>query len=156
MNFQRLLASAREDVDRETKAVRRPPKACNVISKVLEYMLDMDEDGFDELFEFEQRVLPYFEGDASTSEYRLECTQAHQEFEALVEKKLQAFLARNGWSTDEFHRRMKEELATIDSMEKEHEHAEELVRMIYDAFDFDSWAHSMRYSANHRGASSRK
>ncbi|CAK4705533.1 unnamed protein product [Aphanomyces euteiches] len=116
----------------------------------------MDEDGYDELFEFEQRVLPYFEGDASTSEYRLECTQAHQEFEALVEKKLQAFLARNGWSTDEFHRRMKEELATIDSMEKEHEHAEELVRMIYDAFDFDSWAHSMRYSANHRGASSRK
>ncbi|KAF0715420.1 Aste57867_3370 [Aphanomyces stellatus] len=146
MNFARLLASAREDVDNDTKAVRRPTKSLNVISKVLDYMLDMDEDGFEELHAFEQRVMPYFEG--GSTEYRLECTRAHEEFQEMVERKLETFLRRNGWAVDEFYQRMRDELAGIDSLEKEHEHAEELVRMVHDAFDFDSWAQSMRYSAN--------
>ncbi|ETV69419.1 hypothetical protein H257_15003 [Aphanomyces astaci] len=150
MNFQRLLESARQDVNREAKEVKRSSKSQNVITKVLDYLLDMDEDGFDELWEFERRVIPYFQGD--TTEFRLECTAAHAEFQDLVERRLERFLWTHGWSADDFHRRMRDELAGIDSIEKEHEHAEDLVRMIYDAFDFDSWAQSMRYSANHRHA----
>ncbi|RHZ02289.1 hypothetical protein DYB37_009329 [Aphanomyces astaci] len=135
MNFQRLLESARQDVNREAKEMKRSSKSQNVITK---------------LWEFERRVIPYFQGD--TTEFRLECTAAHAEFQDLVERRLERFLSTHGWSADDFHRRMRDELAGIDSIEKEHEHAEDLVRMIYDAFDFDSWAQSMRYSANHRHA----
>ncbi|ETV96761.1 hypothetical protein H310_10069 [Aphanomyces invadans] len=148
MNFQRLLEAARQDVDREAKQVKRPVKSQMVITKLLEYMLDMDEDGFEELWDFERRVIPYFEG--HSTEYRLECKEAHAEFQDMVERRLERFLTTHGWTVDEFHRRIRDELAGIDSIEKEHEHAEELVRMIHDAFDFDSWAQSMRYSANRR------
>jgi hypothetical protein len=92
------------------------------------------------------RVMPFFRG--CSTEYQLECTKAHEEFQELVEKKLEGFLGTNGWTTEEFYQRMRDELTGIDSLEKEHEHAEELVRMINDAFDFDSWAQSMRWSAN--------
>ncbi|KDO23716.1 hypothetical protein SPRG_10494 [Saprolegnia parasitica CBS 223.65] len=145
-NFQRLLDSAREDVARGTKPVARRPRTPDVIEKVLMYLLELDEDGFGDLFAFEQRVIPFFEG--SATEYRLECTQAHDEFQALVETKLERFLTKEGWTPTEFYDHLRAELSTMDSLRSEHEHAEDLVRMIHDAFDFDSWAQSMRWSAN--------
>ncbi|OQR90795.1 hypothetical protein ACHHYP_05240 [Achlya hypogyna] len=146
MNFQRLLDSARAEVAQSTKTVQKSARSPHVIAKVLDYLLELDEDGFDDLFRFEQRVIPLFHG--SSTEYRLECTQAHEEFQALVEAKLQAFLEREGWSPTEFYERVRGELGRLSALDSEHELAEDLVRMIHDAFDFDSWAQSMRYSAN--------
>ncbi|OQS04078.1 hypothetical protein THRCLA_20977 [Thraustotheca clavata] len=146
MNFQRLLDSAREEAAQSVKQVHKPRKSFTVITKVLDYLLELDDDGFDDLFAFEQRVMPYFEG--SSTEYKLECTKAHEEFQNIVDDKLAAFLKKEGWTPQEFYERMRLELSEINELSSEHEHAEDLVRMINDAFDFDSWAQSMRYSAN--------
>ena len=150
MSFSALLSEAKSEAAADTKATANLPRG-GMIAGVLAYLEMLDDEGLPELATFQEECLPAFR-EFRREEHSLEHTQMHDRFCALFEKRIESFVRHNGWTIDDFYKKVRKELAGIpansqESEGKEGDDAAELLKYVREASDFPTWAEGMRISA---------
>lgn len=138
MNFSKLLDEARDDASNDLKqmhvVINNP-----VVRRVLDFLEEMDIDGFDEMLQFESKYADSFREHEQKQEHKTEHKSHHSDFCDMFERKVEDFIARQGVTVDAFY----EEVRCDIAMNGEDSDGGRVLALIRSATDYSSWAEHM-------------